>query len=101
METAHCTAEDRVRTAIDCSFTIVYNTASIVGETKRLIENCSMGLEFCSPCDPPKPTYNCPNQLSVSLNASDYRNPTLKNPFYGLKGKIDCVLLNLGEPTGS
>lgn len=102
MQTSQCSAEGRIRTAVDCSFTAVFNSVSNAAEVTGLVDHCINDLELCPKCEPveddPIPDINCPNQMSLSLNAADYQNDTIKNPFYGYSSNTSCVLVNLQHP---
>lgn len=83
-----------------CTFDIVYNTLSVLGEVTRLVDSCTQGMELSAvgkdekvvPISEPK----CPNHLTLSLKARDYyyKSVTIKNPFYGYSDNIKCVLVH-------
>ncbi|XP_037948456.1 uncharacterized protein LOC119679933 [Teleopsis dalmanni] len=92
-----CSGTGRITQSLDCSFTILYNTISVIGETTRLIDNCIAGLEYCPPCQS-APVDSCPHSIDLTISDLIYKNATIKNPFYGLNSTVPCIKIYFVPP---
>lgn len=90
MDTAKCSANSFVKTALDCSFTVQGDTLSLISGTNAQIDQCVQGLD-CATCT----GYYCANVERISSSSVNPKNQTMTNPFYGRNETLSCLMLDI------
>ncbi|EDW74988.1 uncharacterized protein Dwil_GK15607 [Drosophila willistoni] len=87
MESSQCTADSRIVAAWQCSFNIVFNTASILSTALRKIEDCVDNRVWCGSLAACK----SPNCNTVYFNNAVRQNETIRNPLYNPNSTVSCM----------
>lgn len=90
MDSAFCSANANVKRALDCSFIVQNRTISLIAEANTLINKCLLGQDDCGKCNQ---GFTCPNAYNISYYDVDYKNETMRNPFYHSEYLKDCLML--------
>ncbi|XP_065371317.1 uncharacterized protein LOC135963410 isoform X1 [Calliphora vicina] len=90
MDAAYCSSNANVKRALDCSFIVQNRTISLIAEANALINKCLLGGDDCKPCND---GFTCPDVYNIPYYEIDYRNATMRNPFFGREFLKDCLML--------
>uniref|UniRef100_A0A1I8MGM6 Protein TsetseEP domain-containing protein n=1 Tax=Musca domestica TaxID=7370 RepID=A0A1I8MGM6_MUSDO len=92
MDTAHCSANSNIKTALDCSYTVQNRTITMNAEANLMINRCIHGLDDCERCSQGR---FCENVYYLPQYQVDYHNSTMLNPFYGRNSTTHCLLIDV------
>ncbi|KAM7361097.1 uncharacterized protein ACRADG_009827 [Cochliomyia hominivorax] len=90
MDAAYCSANANIKRALDCSFIAQNRTISLMAEANTLINKCLSGQDDCGKCNT---DFSCPNAYVMDYKEIDYKNETMRNPFYGSDYLKDCLTI--------
>ncbi|XP_068146738.1 uncharacterized protein [Drosophila tropicalis] len=90
MESSQCTADIRIVAAWQCSFNVVYNTASTLATALRKIEDCVDNRAWCGSMAACK-TANCD---PVYFKNTVRLDETIRNPLYNPNSTVSCMQIH-------
>ncbi|XP_037816600.1 uncharacterized protein LOC119606988 [Lucilia sericata] len=94
MDSADCSSNANIKKALDCSFLVINRTITQIAEVNTLINKCLMGQDDCRQCNQ---GYTCSDVFYLRYSEVDYKNETMRNPFYGREYLKDCLMLEINH----
>ncbi|XP_065357648.1 uncharacterized protein LOC135951837 [Calliphora vicina] len=92
MDAASCSSNAHIKRALDCSFIVQNRTISLIAEANTLINKCLLDDNVCKTCND---RFTCSDIYNIPSNEVDYKNATMRNPFFGREYLNDCLILNI------